>query len=137
MGFRFRRRILALAALCLTGCATSPVSTAEAEKVSASDQFATPFRNSALITVTRDSGFGGSACSSTVLMDGHEAGSLRTGQGLFLYVGAGEHIVGVRTPGICGGGTSEASVTVNAGDEKGFRTGRDSAGGVFLTRTAF
>jgi hypothetical protein len=106
--------LLFLSIYFLAGCATTPVTTAEAKVVPASRILASEYLvrqpGSCLVIIKRDAGIGGSACSSRVSVDGHPVADVASGEKISLYVSAGDHIIGSDPNGICGGGLSEVSI---------------------------
>ena len=105
------------AAFLLSDCATTPVGTSDARTVPParvlSTDYITQRAGTCLVVVKRDSGFGGSACSSRVFVDGQAVAGLATGEKVSLYVTPGEHIIGANPNGICGGGLSEVSIVAH------------------------
>lgn len=81
----------------------------------------------AIITVTRDIGFSGSACYIAVFIDGKTVAKLGTGERASFHVPSGEHIVGAWNTGsgLCGHREGkdrrEVSTILKPGDERRFR----------------
>jgi type IV pilus biogenesis protein CpaD/CtpE len=125
----------------LAGCATRPISNSEAvpapvERILA-PSLLQPSAESGKVTVKRDSGFGGSACTSRVFVDAKPVADLRASEKVVVYLPAGEHIFSAWPNGICGGGMSEVRATVKVGAEISFRIGYGSNGDFTINATAF
>jgi len=101
-------RLLISAGICglLSGCATSPVSYSEAVPVPTerilSRDLATARPDTGHITVSRDSGLMGAACTSRVFVDGKPIALMRNGERVDVYIEPGDHVLGVRPDGFCG-----------------------------------
>ena len=123
------------------GCATRPVSNSEATQVPSSriidSKFLTPTPDSGVVTVKRDSGLGGSACSSRVFVNAKPIADLQTSEKVVVYLPAGEYVFSAWPNGICGGGMSEVRATVKSGVELSFRIGYGSNGDFTINATAF
>lgn len=135
-------RILAIAfAVAVSGCATQPVSNAEATSVSTDrildSRYLQPIPDAGQVTVKRDSGMGGSACSSRIFVNAKPVADLRTSEKVVLYLPTGEYIFSAWPNGICGGGMSEVHATVKSGVELSFRVGYGSNGDFSINATAF
>jgi len=135
-------RAIYLALLLLAGCATAPVPTDRAKAVPDSRIFlrTTQSPATALVIVKRDSGLLGAACGVNLYVDGVREAELNASEKIELYLPLGERILSVKAGGICGGGTSEMSILVEASKAKTVRisssqNGED--GGWKLQQTAF
>lgn len=124
----------ALAVALLAGCATSPVPSSEADPVPTNRLFAfqNPAVNDATFIVTRDKGFVGSACNTTVNIDGNRAAEIGPGETARFSVSAGEHIISASS---CGSGLKEREATIKPGSTKKFRISIDSAMSLDLSPT--
>ena len=111
--------LLALAGLLMSGCATSAISTSEAQPVPAdrmlSAEYSVNRPDRCLVIVKRDTGSAGSECTSRLLVDGKPVADLATGEKVTLYLPLGEHIIGADPNGECHGGLSTTSVTALRG----------------------
>lgn len=96
-----------------------------------------PVPNSTVVTVKRDSGFGGAACSSRVFVNAKPIADLQTSEKVVLYLLAGDYIFSAWPNGLCGGGMSEVRATVVPGKPLNFRIGYGSNGDFTLNATAF
>jgi len=127
--------------LLVAGCATQPVSDAEAVFVPSSryltHQFIHPRQGAGPLLVKRDRGIMGAACDIRVYLDGVPAVDLATSEKALLYVPVGEHVLGAVATGICAGGTAEASVVVTADRTRSFRVGSGQSGDLAIRPTAF
>jgi hypothetical protein len=133
-------KIIALLALSslLGACATSPIASGEASAGKpVTNQFQTPAADSGSLIVTRDSGFMGAACSQKIYVDGTQIGSLRSGQKVQVYLPAGEHVAGVMSGGMCGGGSSSTQIIVKAGGTKHLRVASGQSGDIKIEPSAF
>jgi hypothetical protein len=128
-------------ALAIAGCATRPVSNAEATAVPSEriidSKFLEPTADAGIVTVKRDRGFGGSACSSRVFVNAKPVADIRTSEKVVIYLPAGEYIFSAWPNGVCGGGMSEVRANVKAGVELNFRIGYGSNGSFTINATAF
>jgi len=137
------KSITLLALLALGACTTSPVSVNEAKAVTPLAYQAAPNEPYATVTVVRDSGFEGSACSLGLFVDGKVSAILDTSQKATLYIPVGEHIVGASSvgAGLCGAFTSniirEISAMFKGGEMRQYRMGVSTSGDIILQPTAF
>lgn len=133
--------ISVLAAILLNGCATRPVTTAEAVPVPRERIFSTnllePFEGSGTVIIKRDSGLGGSACSARLFVDAKPTADLRTAERVDLHLPVGDHILSAQPNGLCGGGMVEVPVRVVARQAATFSMGYGTAGDFTFTPTAF
>jgi len=126
--------ILVMAVALLAGCATSPVPSREADPVPSSRLFAfqTPAQGDSTLIVTRDKGFVGGGCNTTVSIDGRRAAEIGTGETAKFHVTPGEHIVSASS---CGSGLKERETNIKAGSTKKFRISIDSSMSMDLSPT--
>jgi len=130
-----------LLALFLTGCATRPITIQQAANVPASRILASqwlsqgPYTGSLIIK--RDGGFMGSACTIRVFIDAVPVADLAPSEKVEVFVPVGEHIVGVTSNGICGGGASEAAVVIALERQKILRIASGQSGDIYLQPSAF
>jgi hypothetical protein len=138
-----KSRVLALcvAAACCAGCATRPVADSDTTPVPPDriidSRFLQLSTGSGTVTVTRDRGFGGSACSSRVFVDASPTADLRPSERLVVYLPPGDHVISAWPNGMCGGGMSEARTNVTSGSKLAFRIGYGSNGDFYINPTAF
>ena len=123
-----------VAVALLGGCATSPVPSSEAEPVPASRLFAyqAPASGDSTLVVTRDKGFVGGGCNTTVSIDGRRAAEIGSGETAKFRVSPGEHIVSASS---CGSGLKERETNIKSGSTKKFRISIDSAMSMDLSPT--
>jgi len=123
------RILVSLALVVIAGCATTavPLDQAKPGKV-APNEWQSPTPGSGTLTIVRDTGMQGAACTSHVLINGKPVADLRIAQTATVYLPPGEYIAGVRNATICGGGDSSVSVTMTAGARKAYRVGISVAG---------
>jgi hypothetical protein len=133
---RFNTLILSAACLLAAGCATSP-STSSSPGHALPNQWQSPSPNSGVLTVTRDSGFMGAACSQRIYVDGTPIADLRSGQSVTVYLPAGKHVAGVMSGGMCGGGSSSAQMVMASGGSERFRVASGQSGDLKIEPSAF
>ncbi len=124
--------VLALA--LLAGCATSPVPSGQADPVPSSRLFGYQKQGSAdaVLIVTRDKGFVGGGCNTTISIDGQKSAEIGTGETARFFVPAGEHIISASS---CGSGLKEREAALKAGATKKFRISIDSSMSMDLSPT--
>jgi hypothetical protein len=123
------KTLLLFAVTTLVGCATVKVAPDHAVLINGHPRLEIPAPGQSRITVVRDAGFFGSACSISVSIDGESVGSLRTQQRVDAYVDPGEHVVEISTAeGLCGNFHASASCLASNGVPKAFRVGYPSGG---------
>ncbi|WP_192560299.1 hypothetical protein [Pseudomonas allokribbensis] len=123
-----------LAVALLAGCATSPVPSSKADPVPSSRLFVyqKPVSGDSVLIITRDTGFVGGGCNTSVSIDGQKAAEIGAGETAKFFVPAGEHIVGASS---CGSGLKEQETNVKTGSTKKFRISIDSAMSMDLSPT--
>jgi len=136
---RFLTLVLAAASL-LSGCATSPVPSSEADPVPVSRLSGFqehPNGAFGTLVVTRDTGITGSACNTVLYIDGQKSAEIAAGETARFYVGVGERIIGVNSTALCGGGLKERSFVLDSGTTKKYRISIDTSMSMDLSPTAF
>ncbi|MGI3041133.1 hypothetical protein ACRTDM_05205 [Shewanella algae] len=126
--------LIAAMALAMAGCATSPVLPSKAKLAPTQNllkfQKKDPINNSQ-ITVVRDEGFVGSACSLAIFLDGKKSATLNPGEKAVFYVSTDVNTIGVglNDAGMCSG-ASIKTIHVSPSPEKPriFRVGGDTQG---------
>lgn len=125
----------------LSGCATQPISNSAAIAAPLDRILDRQFLQQAIgtgeVTIKRDSGFGGSACSARIFVDGHPVADIRVSEKVVLYLPEGDHILSAWPNGICGGGMTEVKAIIKAGVQSSFRIGYGSNGDFSINPTAF
>jgi type IV pilus biogenesis protein CpaD/CtpE len=128
-------------ALLLAACATTPTTIQQASNVPSSRILAAQWVSQAPYTgslvVKRDSGFMGSACTIRVFLDGVPVADLAPAEKVEIFVPMGEHIVGVTSNGICGGGFAETAVVIALERQKILRIASGQSGDIYLQPSAF
>jgi hypothetical protein len=128
-------------ALSITACATRPVTIHQASAVLASRVLAPQWLSQAPYTgsliIKRDSGFMGSACTIRVFVDAVPVADLAPSEKIELFIALGEHVVGVTSNGICGGGVSEAAVVIFPERQRILRIASGQSGDIYLQPSAF
>jgi hypothetical protein len=130
-----------LIAVLFASCATQPISN-QAAMMAPSSQILdrTTFAShpdTVEVTIKRDSGFGGSACSSRIYVDGNPVADIRSSEKIVVYLTKTEHILGASPNGWCGGGTVEVRADLRSGAPANFRVGYGSNSDFFINQTAF
>jgi hypothetical protein len=135
--------IVSIALSLLTACATSPVSIHQAALVPSSRMLAPQLVSQAQaqptgsLIIKRDSGLMGSACTIRVFVDAVPVADLAPSEKVEVFIPTGEHIVGVTSNGICGGGVAEAAVVIFPERQKILRIASGQSGDIYLQPTAF
>lgn len=138
--------VIAAALLALAGCATKPISMAEAVPVPMvrllAFQSQVPGSQGTIITI-RDAGFTGGGCNMAVYIDGTLSARIGAGEMASFNVAAGDHIIGT---GPTGRGTCnlaadrlrrETPVSLAHGQTKRFRISINPNSGPAIEPTAF
>lgn len=135
------RLFIVILTLSLTACATQPVAIHQAPPVPSSRILAPHWLSQAQYTgslvVKRDSGLMGSACTIRVFVDGVPVADLAPAEKVELFIPLGEHLVGVTSNGICGGGVSETAVVIIPERQRVLRIASGQSGDIYLQPTAF
>lgn len=128
-------------ALLLAACATTPTTIQQASNVPSSRILAAQWVSQAPYTgslvIKRDSGFMGSACTIRVFVDAVPVADLAPAEKVEIFVPMGEHIVGVTSNGICGGGVAETAVVIGLERQKILRIASGQSGDIYLQPSAF
>jgi hypothetical protein len=128
-------------ALSLAACATTPTTIQQASNVPSSRILAAQWVSQAPYTgslvIKRDSGFMGSACTIRVFLDGVPVADLAPAEKVEIFVPMGEHIIGVTSNGICGGGFAETAVVIALERQKILRIASGQSGDIYLQPSAF
>jgi hypothetical protein len=131
----------AILALLIAACATTPTTIQQASNVPSSRILAARWVSQAPYTgsliVKRDSGFMGSACTIRVFVDAVPVADLAPAEKVEIFVPMGEHIVGVTSNGICGGGVAETAVVIGLERQKILRIASGQSGDIYLQPSAF
>ena len=129
---------LLIAIAILSGCATTPMPSAQAEHIPAERQlgFRSATSGTVPVIITRDSGFMSSACATLILVNGTPAAYVRAGEKVTLNIPVGDTILGAQPDGICAGGLVEVEAKLQAGKPNNYRIGYDQNGSLGLYRTA-
>lgn len=130
-----------ISVVLVAGCATTPISYSDASPAPSSQILAPELLHAhpgtAKVTVKRDSGFMGSACTYRVFMDGRPIVQLRGGERIDIFIEPGEHVFGALAEGACGGGTAEVAASMSSGQWKSFRIASGQDGTLQFLATAF
>jgi hypothetical protein len=101
----------------LTGCATRPISNFDAANVPAErvidSRYLQPIPSAGLVTIKRDSGFFGGACSTRIFVNAKPVADIRTSEKVVLYLAEEEYVFSA-WPNVCGGGLSEVRAPPSA-----------------------
>lgn len=127
--------------LSATGCATQPISNSAAVNVPSErvidSKYLQPMPGTGQVTVKRDSGFGGSGCSSRIFVNAKPVADIETSEKVVLYLPPADYIFSAWAKGMCGGSMSEVRSAVKVGDDLSFRVGYGSNGDFSINATAF
>lgn len=104
----------------LSGCATQPVTFAQAKPVPPSRLIAAG-SGDASILIKRDSGFVGGACNTRIYMNGTLSALLGAGEVVQLRSKPGAAIIGAEPDGMCGGNLKELAATLDPTKDNRFR----------------
>jgi hypothetical protein len=133
--------ILFCSLMVLSGCATHPISNADAVPVSMDRIFDSSFLQmlpgTGAVTIKRDSGLTGSNCSTRIFVDGRPVADIRTSEKIVLHLPEGEHILSAWPNEILCGGVVEVKTSIKAGTESSYRVGWGDAGDMSINPTAF
>jgi hypothetical protein len=126
----------AVAMAMLAGCATSPTPLSEADPVPSTRLFSyqQPISSQSILIVTRDTGFVGGGCNTTISIDGRKSAEIGSGETAKFFVPAGDHIISASA---CGSGLKEREASIKEGSTKRFRISIDSAMSMDLSPTSF
>lgn len=128
-------------AVTLAGCSTSPISAEQADPVPSSRLYGFQSRISAgdgVLTVTRDTGFTGSACNVRIAVNNRLVAEIGSGETASFYLKPDTYIVSLDPGAMCGGGLKEREVVISGKAQKRYRVSADLNGaGYDLTPTAF
>ncbi|MEO7727157.1 MAG: hypothetical protein ABIS45_07880 [Burkholderiales bacterium] len=131
-------RALSIAALLalIAACSSTQVSMSEAIEVAPVryQLFRERMPGRVAVMITRDNGFIGRECPTSIAVNGHLAVSLRPGEKATLHIPAGEVIFGADA-GMCGGGLSELGVALLSGHTTYLRISADQSGAMRLEKT--
>lgn len=129
----------AVCAALLAGCATEPVSTAQAANVPASRVFdaslLTARPGASPIVIKRDSGMSGAACNVKIFVNGSAVADLATSEKITLHMPPGRHMLGARHN--CTGSLAEQPLILQQPIPHTFRIGMGFNGEFTLQQTAF
>lgn len=133
--------VVLCSALLISACATKPIPNNAATPIPNEQildfRFSSPTPNTGEVTIKRDSGFGGSACSTRIFVNGQPIADIYASEKIVLHLPSGEQILSSWPNGICGGGMSEVKTLVKAGTNSSFRVGYGSNGDFSINPTAF
>lgn len=117
----------------LSGCSTK---IATSTSTVSPTLYGTATADSALITVTRDSGIVGAACAAKLSIDNKVVAKLKPSDSVKLNVPSGRHILSFDTRGgLCPSVSDAVEVTLNKGDDKRYRIRADTNGNFQLLPT--
>jgi hypothetical protein len=125
----------------LSGCSTQPVSNMQASDVPSEriwdKQIVKKTDNKGTIIVKRDSGFLGSACLTSIYIDGNPVADIGTREKVTFYSNPGRHVLSATPHGWCAGGMVETSADVVKDNVLTYRVGYGANGDFRLSPTAF
>ena len=129
-----KRLIIAIVSMSvLTACSTNPAANAKAVSPML---YSTASSDTAEVTVIRDSGVVGAACSAKVFIDNKIAGQLKPSESVTLHIPSGRHIISFDTRGgLCPSVTDAVDVNLMKNDVKKYRIRSDLNGNYQLLPT--
>lgn len=120
---------LAISSCFLLGCAIKPVSNEIAKSVPSKRIIDSTFfvkqSDKILVTIKRDQGHVGSACTTKILIDGHAVAGLRMSEKMEVYLSPEQHIISSLPQGVCGGGIAELQIDLSSRKTATYRVGYD------------
>lgn len=120
---------LAFSSCFLLGCAIKPVSNEIAKSVPSKrindSTFFVKQSDKILVTIKRDQGHVGSACTTKILIDGHAVAGLRMSEKMEVYLSPEQHIISSLPQGVCGGGIAELQIDLSSKTTATYRVGYD------------
>lgn len=125
------RLIAAFALLAtLVGCAVLPTPGGEATAVPSTRHllFSEAASGTATVSVTRDSGFAGSDCPTTLFVNDKMAALVKAGETVTLHLPAEPAILGAIPFGVCGGGLARLDIHPTQARPARYRIGPDGDG---------
>lgn len=136
---KFSSSLIAL--ILISGCSTSVVDPKNIKLVPKERVIIKQVesKNSAPITVVRDTGLTGSGCLASLYLDGNLIAKLKSTEKIVLNVQEGEHILGasIQGEGLCAFNTTrnEREFWIKLGEHKSYRIFIDQNGNVDLKPT--
>jgi len=119
-----------LATLIISGCAIKPVSNDQAKPVPnkriLNHNYVVEDPSKVNVTIKRDQGHVGSACTTKILIDGIPVVNLRMSEKIVVYLSPEQHILSSVPQGICGGGIAELQIDLSSKKAATFRVGMDA-----------
>ena len=120
--------VLALAALLLSACSTTPIAIDMAKEIPSERLYEASFvasdniNGKALVDFTRDSGFIGSGCSHTMYIDNVKAFAMHQGEGITVQLDPGDHFFRIELgAGICPNEAYSQNVSLKTGEHQAYR----------------
>lgn len=135
-----RVTILIILSLITVSCSTHPVNPGYERNIPTNHIFMPEYTvnnpDYVPVTFSRDAGVIGSACSSSVYINGDLAFELDSSQSLTIYMPTGNHFFNVSMKGgVCGGEVKSDSVTIESGKPIGYRISMTMGAVLDLSRT--
>ncbi|CAN7613092.1 hypothetical protein [Polaromonas sp. LjRoot131] len=114
----------------LLGCATLQRPGGEAATVPSTRHllFSEAAPDKATVSVTRDSGFAGSDCPTTLFVNGKMAALVKAGETVTLYLPQEPVTLGAIPFGVCGGGLAHLEIHPSSAEPTRYRIGPDGDG---------
>ena len=114
----------------LLGCASIPTPGGEAATVPSTRHllFSEATSDTATVSVTRDSGFAGSDCPTSLFVNDKMAALVRAGETVTLHLPVGPAVLGAIPFGVCGGGLAQMEIHPTAARAARYRIGSDGHG---------
>jgi hypothetical protein len=114
----------------LLGCAIHPTPSGEAATVPSTRHmlFSEAAPDTAAVSVTRDSGFAGSECPTSLFVNDKIAALVKAGETVTLHLPAEPAILGAIPFGVCGGGLAKMDIYPTSARPTHYRIGSDGNG---------
>ena len=114
----------------LLGCASIPAPGGEAATVPSTRHllFSEAAPDTGTVSVTRDSGFVGSDCPTTLFVNDKMAALVKAGETVTLHLPVEPAILGAIPFGVCGGGLAQLEIRPTPGRPGRYRIGSDGNG---------
>jgi hypothetical protein len=128
-----------IAILISTGCSTTQVTFNKAKPVDSEKiydkSFLNPDENNEKISVIRDQGFLGSACTHTIFINNKKVFDIEKGQAIMVSIEPGNHVLRLESGvGICPDTSLSESTFLKIGEPQTFRISISSNGQIMLSR---
>jgi hypothetical protein len=134
-----RLTLLALLAIMISGCSTTPIKLEAAKPIPPEHIYNKSYLNhkegNEYIHIIRDQGFTGSACSHTIFIDNDKAFDIQPGQAISVSLEPGNHFFRLDLgAGLCPNESYSQATYLALGEPQTFRISISSNMNIMLTR---